>query len=181
MKRFILAAVIVVFAWLGLFSVPAAAQNTYPYMAPNYGPGYQTPLSPYLNLLLPGDPGVNYYGLVQPLFQARQSSNVTAQTIQSLMNQLPQPPGIFAEDFNAPMSATGHPTAINNTGSYFSTLTGQPFVSEGALAARQIGMGRGGAMGGYRGGMGGMGMGMGMGGRAGVWPNMRTGMGMFGR
>jgi hypothetical protein len=203
MKRFILAAFPVAFT-LALTTTPAMAQNIYPYQAPRYGPGWQTPLSPYLNLLLPGNTAVNYYGLVEPLFQARQFGNITTQTLQGILNQFPEPPGIMAEDLNASLTATGHPTAINYTGSRFSTLTGLPFVSEGAFAQRRMGMGGGmGGQMGYRGGMGatgmggmgmggmgmggmgmgGMGMGgMGMGGMgAGVWPNMRTGMGGMGR
>jgi hypothetical protein len=180
MKRFILAALTVLFAWLGLSAIPAAAQNIYPYQAPRYGPGWQTPLSPYLNLLLPGNTAVNYYGLVEPLFQARRYRNVNDLTLQGIMNQIPEPPGIVAEDFNAPLGSTGHPTAFNFTGSYFNnTPMGQPV---GVISPqRRMGVGGGmmGPAGGYRGGLG-MG-GMGMGGGGGVWPNMRTGMGQFGR
>lgn len=188
MKRFILAALVVLLAWLGLAAVPAAAQNIFPYQQPRYGPGWSTPLSPYLNLLIPGNAAINYYGLVEPQFQRRQYANQLNQTISGIINQLPQPPGIMAEeDLNAPMPGTGHPTAVNYTGTYFSTLNGQPFASEGAYSQRRMGMG-GGMMGpggrpGMMGGGGGMmgmmrpGMGMGMG-AAGTWPNMRTGMGM---
>src|SRR6516165_6138325 len=123
MKRFVLAALAVPLAWLGVAAAPAAAQNIYPYQAPRYGPGWQTPLSPYLNLLIPGNTAVNYYALVEPQFQRRQYQNITSLTLQGIMNQLPSPPGIpLEEDLNAPMPATGHPTAINYTGSYFSTL-----------------------------------------------------------
>lgn len=195
MKRFTLAAPTLLFLWLTLSAVPAAAQNIYPYQAPSYGPGYQTPLSPYLNLLLPGNTAVNYYGLVQPLFQARQYRNMNNLTLQGIMSQIPEPPGIFAEDLNAPMPSTGHPTAVNYTGSYFSTLTGQPFVSVGAFAQqRRTGGGAAGPVGGGRGGMGMMGMRGGMGltsymrpgfntgmSGGGVWPNMRSGIGQFGR
>ncbi|MGH7172705.1 MAG: hypothetical protein ACRELG_20685 [Gemmataceae bacterium] len=181
MKRLIRAAVAVLLAWLGLAAVPAVAQNTYPYQAPAYGAGWQTPLSPYLRMLLPGNTAVNYYSLVQPQFQQRQFRNQTNQTIQGLLNQIPPPPGITEEDVNRPMNATGHPTVFNYTGSYFSTLTGQPFVGEGT-SMQQGRMGAaGGAMrpGGRPSAMMGMrGSGVtGMGG--GIWPNMRSGM--FGR
>jgi hypothetical protein len=183
MKRFILAALAVLLAWLGLPAVPASAQNIYPYQAPRYGPGWQTPLSPYLNLLIPGNAAVNYYALVEPQFQRRQYRNQLNLTLQGVINQLPQPPGIVEEDFNAPMPATGHPTAINTTGSYFSTLLGQPYAGEGAfMQQRRTGaggmMGAGGRPMGM--GMGGMGMGGVMGG-AGIWPNIRPGMGALGR
>lgn len=192
MKRLILAAFAVLSAWLGLAVVPASAQNIYPYQAPGYGPGYQTPLSPYLRLLIPGNTAVNYYSLVQPQFQQRQFQNQTNQTIQGMLNQIPQPPGIFEEELNAqlnaPLNSTGHPTTFNYTGSYFNTLRGLPITGEGTYMQQRSGMGMAGGRGpgagtmGMRGGMmgmrgmGGMG-GMGMGG--GTWPNMRTGM--FGR
>jgi hypothetical protein len=185
MKRFILAAFAVFSTWLGLAAVPAAAQNIYPYQQPMFRPGWTTPLSPYLNLLIPGNAAVNYYALVEPQFQRRQYRNIMNQTVQGLINQLPQPPGIMSEeDFNAPMPATGHPTAFNYTGSYFTTLTGQPIPSLGTYSQRT--MGGGGMMGAGRrpGTMGGMTSymrpGMGAGG-AGTWPNMRPGMGPAGR
>lgn len=189
MKRFILATLTVLFVWLGLSAVPAAAQNIYPYQAPRYGPGWQTPLSPYLNLLLPGNTAVNYYGLVEPLFTARQYRNINDMTIQGILNQIPEPPGIVAEDLNAPLNSTGHPTAFNFTGSYFnSTQMGQGQMYAGASPQRRPGMGGMGPMGAGRGGVGMMGLGgmrpgfsTGMTGGGGVWPNMRTGIGQFGR
>ena len=186
MKRFILARLAVLSTWLGLAAVPAAAQNVFPYQQPQFRPGWQTPLSPYLNMLIPGNTAINYYALTEPQFQRRQNYNQMNQTIQGIINQLPQGPGIMSEeDFNAPMTATGHPTAVNYTGSYFSTLNGQPFASEGAYSQRRMGAG-GGMMGpGGRPGMMGMGGGLmgamrpGMGlGAAGTWPNMRSGMGI---
>jgi hypothetical protein len=171
MTRFVLAALTVLFNWLGLASGPAAAQNIYPYMPPRYGPGWQTPLSPYLNLLIPGNTAVNYYALVEPQFQARRYQNITSQTLQGIINQLPPPPGYVEPDINAPLASTGHPTAFNYTGSYFnSTMTGQPLVS--GFAQRSPAAGRG-AMG--AGGGGGMMGGGGMGG-AGIWPNSRPGI-----
>lgn len=185
MNRFVLTPLAVLLSWFCLTVAPVSAQNIYPYQAPRYGLGWQTPLSPYLNLLIPGNTAVNYYALVEPQFERRQYRNVMSQTIQGMLNQYPVPPGIIPEqELDSPMPATGHPTVFNYTGSYFSTLTGQPFVGEGALARRTTGTG-GGMMGAGRGvgsgggmmrGMGG-GM-MGMGGGAGVWPNMRPGMGM---
>jgi hypothetical protein len=182
MKRFILVTLAVVSAWLGFAAMPAEAQNIYPYMQPRFQYGWQTPLSPYLNLLIPGNTAVNYYALVEPQFQRRQYFNQMSQTVQGILNQLPQPPGIMPEeDFNAPMPATGHPTAINYTGQYFSTLMGQPYVSTGAYASAQRRMGMMGP--GMRPGIGGGGIysymrpGMGMG-AAGTWPNMRPGMGL---
>lgn len=178
MKRFVMAMLAVVLSWLGLAVAPAGAQNIYPYQAPRYGPGWQTPLSPYLNLLIPGNTAVNYYALVEPQFQRRQYRNVMSQTIQGLLTQYPEPPGIMPEqDLDSPMPATGHPTAFNYTGTYFNTLTGQSVPSEGGFAGRRMGAGtstmgagRGTGVGATR-GMGGV---MGMGSGAGVFPNMRS-------
>jgi hypothetical protein len=195
MKRFILAPSVVLLCWLGFAAVPAAAQNTYPYMPPRYGPGWTTPLSPYLNMLIPGNPAVNYFGLTQPLFQQRQFANQTTLTLQGILNQYPPSPEVIeGEEAYAPLNATGHPTAINYTGSYFSTLLGQPYTGVGSLQIRRTGVGMAGAgrgamgMGGMGGmmGMGGMGGMMGMGGMGmgggGMWPNTaRPGMGPGGR
>jgi hypothetical protein len=203
MKHLILATLAVLFAWLGLAAGPVAAQNTYPFQAPNFSPGWQTPLSPYLNMLLPGNTAINYFALTQPQFQQRQYQNQTNMTIQGILGQIQPPPGITDEELNAylslPLRSTGHPTAINYTGSYFSTLMGYPYTGEGMMLRRMgmgggmmgaggrsmgmggMGMGMGGmgmggmGMGGM--GMGGMGMGMGMGGMG----SMRSPGGMFGR
>jgi hypothetical protein len=118
MKRFILA---LFTALLGLLaaSSSASAQFTYPLQGAQRYPGWQTPLSPYLNMLIPGDPAVNYFALVQPEFQRRQDRGVIYNSLQSLGAQLPQRPGIAEEEFNAPLRSTGHPTAFGYTGSYF--------------------------------------------------------------
>src|SRR5579875_1140256 len=176
MKRFIFATLAVFFVWLGAATGPAAAQNTYPYQQPMFRPGWSTPLSPYLRMLVPGNAAVNYYGLVEPQFRNREYRAVMNQTIQGLINEMPEPPGILLEEeLNGPMRATGHPTAFNYTGSYFTTLTGQPMASLGGYGQRAAGGGRMMGM-----GMGMMRAGMGMGG-AGTWPNMRPGMGPMGR
>jgi hypothetical protein len=207
MKHLSLAPLAVLLVWLGRSAAPAAAQNVYPYMQPRYGPGWSTPMSPYLNLLVPGNTAVNYYTLVQPLEQARQYRNVLGQTLQGIVTQLPPPPGIVpGQEFNAPMMAAGHPTAFGYTGTYFGNIAGQSITT--AMPQRRAGAGGGamgyggrmgmggmggmggmpgmGGMGGMMGGMGGMMGGMGgmmggMGGGAGVWPNMMPSMGMPGR
>lgn len=178
MKRFALSPLAVALVWLSWAAIPAAAQNVYPYQAPRYGPGWQTPLSPYLNMLIPGNAAVNYFALVEPQFQRRQYFNQLNMTVQGLINQLPPPPGIMEDvDLDAPMPATGHPTAVNYTGGYFGTLTGQPYTGVGALAIRRTGgatMGPGGRPG-MMGGMGGA-MRPGMGGGS-NWTTTRPGMG----
>jgi hypothetical protein len=179
MKRSILAPLAALIAWLVVAACPVAAQNIYPYQTPPFRYGYQTPLSPYLNLLIPGNTAVNYYALVEPQFQRRQQFNLINNQLQTLaVNQIPPPPGAVEVDPTAPLPGTGHPVAYNYTGSMFNNvMLGQSAV--GALP----GGGRPGA--GQRPGyspmrapgMGGMG---GSGGSAGVWPNMRPQYGMPG-
>ena len=170
MKRILLAPVAVLLAWLTLGSTPASAQYTYPFSPPLYGPGYQTQLSPYLNLLRGGNPAANFYAGVVPEMQRRQDRNAVYGSLQALTMQFPAPPGINEEDYDAPMYSTGHPTAFNYTGMYFnSSMMGQGSMNP---YSRRMGMGQ-------RQGMGGMG-GMG-GGGGGVWPNMNQQMGGMGR
>src|SRR6516165_10061769 len=99
MKRSLLASFAALLGLLAAYS-PVSAQFTYPFQAGQRYPGWQTPLSPYLNLLRPGNPAVNYYGLVEPEFQRRQDRGVIYNSLQSLANQLPQRPGIMEEEFN---------------------------------------------------------------------------------
>lgn len=120
MKRLILAPFAALLACLTLGSAPASAQFTYPFRPPQYGPGYQTQLSPYLNLLRGGDPAANYFIGVVPEFQRRQDRNALYSSVQGLANQIPLPPGITDRDIDVPLSSAGHPTAFGYTGSYFS-------------------------------------------------------------
>jgi hypothetical protein len=119
MKRFILAPSAALFVLMAVGVVPAAAQNTYPYMPPRFGPGYQTQLSPYLRMLIPGDQAINYFSLVLPEFQRRQDRNQFQMQIQGLTNLLPPRPGITDRDIDTPLPSTGHPTAFGYTGTYF--------------------------------------------------------------
>lgn len=188
MKRILVTPFAVLMAWLILGCIPASAQYTYPFRPPQYGPGYQTQLSPYLNMLRPGDPAVNFYTGVLPEVQRRQDRNAVFGSLQGLTMQFPAPPGINEEDYDAPMYSTGHPTAFNYTGMYFnSSMMGQgsmsPYSRRMGMGQQRRGMGMGGmGMGGM--GMGGMGMGgMGMGGMGGggSWPNMNQQGGGMGR
>ncbi|HEY7425317.1 MAG TPA: hypothetical protein VH682_13880 [Gemmataceae bacterium] len=119
MKRFVLASL----ALLALNSL-ASAQFTYPLRGAQRYPGWQTPLSPYLNMLRPGDASINYFALVQPEFQRRRDRNIMYNSLQSMGNMLPQPPGLREEEFDAPLVSTGHPTAFGYTGGYFGGGTG---------------------------------------------------------
>ncbi len=133
MKRLILAPLAALLGLLVLNVAPAAAQNVYPFQPPRYGPGYQTPLSPYLNFLRGGDPAANYFLGVQPEFQRRQDRNQIYGSIQGISNLLPRRPGIFEEDIDRPLPSSGHPTAFGYTGSYFGSANqmgrtpGNPF------------------------------------------------------
>jgi hypothetical protein len=134
MKRFILTSLTASLALLSLAVLPASAQFTYPFQPPRFGPGYQTQLSPYLNLLRGGDPAANYYIGVVPEFQRRQDRNMIYGTLQGMQNQLPAPPRVRETDIDQPLPSTGHPTAFGYTGSYFGGPTqgarspGNPFA-----------------------------------------------------
>jgi hypothetical protein len=127
MKRFTLAA-LAAFAALAAAS-EARAQNTYPYLPPQYGPYYQTPLSPYLNFLRGGDPAANYFLGVLPEFQRRENANQFRAQIGNLQiltaplrNPLTEPPEITR--IPKKLGPAGHPTAFGYTGTFFGT--GQP-------------------------------------------------------
>jgi len=71
--------------------------------------------SPYLNLNRAGTPAaVNYYGLVRPELQFRQS----IQNLQGAVAANQQAIGVQAE-VTGMVSATGHPTQFLNYGGYF--------------------------------------------------------------
>jgi hypothetical protein len=122
MKRFTLAA-LVTFAAL---AAPrhARAQITYPYQAPQYGPFYQTQLSPYLNFLRGGDPAANYFLGVIPEFQRRENANqFRAQigSLQAVTAPLRNPLAEAPEYTRVPrgLPPAGHPTAFGYTGTFF--------------------------------------------------------------
>lgn len=127
MKRFI----VLPLALVALAASRAPAQNTYPYMPPRFGPGWHTPLSPYLNLLIPGNSAVDYYSLTLPQIQRRQLRNQMFGQLQGLNNMLPPRPQLTQQELFAPLASTGHPTAFGYTGSYFGGPTmgspGSPF------------------------------------------------------
>jgi hypothetical protein len=122
----------------------ARAQNTYPYLPPQFGPGYQTPLSPYLNFLRGGDPAANYFLGVLPEFQRRQDRNqfrVQIGNLQGLTAPLRlNPLGEFdVADIPRTLSATGHPAGFGYTGPYFAGSPGGMMGPRpGAPQARQF-------------------------------------------
>src|SRR5262249_8648545 len=75
------------------------------------------PYSPYLNLLRPGNPAINYYGLVRPQFDFRQQ-------IQGLQ-QLTAPATLEAQTANT-LPTTGHPVQFLNYSHYFGGAINRP-------------------------------------------------------
>lgn len=84
---------------------------------PRVGPTNRPAVSPYLNLLRPGNsPGVNYYGLVRPQMEFRNN-------IQNLQQQVTTNQQAIAglnDAVNTGIPVTGHSTSFLNTGGYFS-------------------------------------------------------------
>src|SRR5262249_5946387 len=114
MKRTLTSAALFVVA---LVATPAHAQ--YP-LGPATGPGYNPPVSPYLNLVRRGtDPAINYFGLVRPEIAFQRS-------ISSLQQQVNTVGAMTAADAQANYQlATGHPIVFNNYSHYFGgSLTG---------------------------------------------------------
>jgi hypothetical protein len=123
MKRFGFAAVGACLIQLAVSSGPALAQPPVP-------GGYSRPpaFSPYLNLARGGSAALNYYGLVRPELQFRQSllnlSNNVAANQQAI------------GDVSAGLGATpltGHPTQFMNLGGYF--------MNNGSMGAGGYGFG----------------------------------------
>jgi hypothetical protein len=124
MKRFLLTSLAALIGMALGTAGAARAQNTYPYLPPAYGPGYQTQLSPYLNFLRGGDPAANYFLGVLPEFRDRQFINQTRSQIgglQILTAPLRTPAEVISEgDIPRSLQASGHPTAFGYTGTFFS-------------------------------------------------------------
>jgi hypothetical protein len=100
MSRYLLG--FIVFA---VFCGPAAAQQ--------FGQSNQPAVSPFLNILRPGNsPGFNYYGLVRPQMQFQND-------IQNLQNQTMTNRAAIADINGMLVPTTGHSTYFLNTGNYF--------------------------------------------------------------
>lgn len=138
MKRFILAPLAALLGLLFLSSL-ASAQFAGPIQGAVRYPGWQTPLSPYLNMLRGGDPAANYFIGVLPEFQRRQDRNTMYPAIQGLANQLPPRPGGFERDVDTPLGSTGHPVAFGYTGGYFGGPAGMTRPTSNAFPQRQAG------------------------------------------
>jgi hypothetical protein len=114
MKRTVTTAVLLV---LALSSAPARAQfQPGPLGAPA---GYRPPVSPYLNLLRPGDPAINYYGIVRPELSFQRSLIGLQQQVNAVGAQA------TADTQGLGLVSTGHPIVFNNYSHYYGVpLTG---------------------------------------------------------
>lgn len=115
----------------GMLAVAAPAAAQYPAsVGGQYGnqpqgafqPRVGQPVSPYLNLLRGGDPGVNYYNFVRPFTQPQ--AGVTPTTPPSLASAY-APEDVFL-DPQDPLSRwprpTGHPAGFTSYQMYFNTF-----------------------------------------------------------
>jgi hypothetical protein len=92
---------------------PAQAQYVPPQVSP-YGTGG---ISPYLNLLRPGNPAVNFYGLVAPQIQQQAQIGLLQQQTQ----QLAQRQSVVAPPTNQAQVTTGHQTRFMQYNQYFNS------------------------------------------------------------
>jgi hypothetical protein len=113
---------------LGIGFGPARARAQA--VPPRGVPGYASPVvSPYLNLLRRGsDPAVNYYGLVRPEVEFRNSIQSLQQQVTTLGTET------TAEQGAAALPPTGHPTRFRDYSRYFAR-TGAVGVTGAAPAA----------------------------------------------
>jgi hypothetical protein len=102
---------------LGMTSSVQAQQ----YVPPQTSPFFRPALSPYLNLALPGQAGINYYGIVRPQLAYNQSIG-QLQTGQQLLNA-----ELLANTTDATGQntlTTGHPAVFMNYSHYYGNRIG---------------------------------------------------------
>jgi hypothetical protein len=106
----------------------ASAQNPYqsqgrfqPLQRPQYGPGYQPLLNPYLNLLRGGNTAANYFLGTIP----EQVRRENAQAFQTEITDLNVREQTLSEELPRPRSPvpTGTYALVNNTGGYFNNTS----------------------------------------------------------
>ena len=113
MRAFLLACLLAALA-LASQSERASAQFT---PGQPYQP-YRPLVSPYLNLARPGNPGINYFGLVKPQIDVNRQLQQLQQQQQLQQTQLGM--GFPQEDGSlAPYAITGHATSFFNYGHYY--------------------------------------------------------------
>jgi hypothetical protein len=95
-------------------------------------PGYRTPpVSPYLNLLRAGsDPAINYYGLVRPEIEFRNSIQNLQQQVETVNTQINA-----GGDVVNGLPVTGHPVQFFNYSHYYPTRAGGGTAFGGARQA----------------------------------------------
>ncbi len=140
MRRQLLASL----ASLGLLGLLAAgpARAQMPYSQPMVNPYYRPPISPYLNLALPGNTAINYYGLVRPQVQAMNAINQLQGQV--LQNQQ----ALYAAEAYGPqqLPVTGHAAGFQNHQAYF-----QNWRTRGGLGSPTVPGGYGAGAPGYAG------------------------------
>jgi hypothetical protein len=107
-----------VFLFVSLGMARAQATN---YARPYPGPGSVPALSPYLNLVRPGNPAVNYYLGVLPEIERRVADVQFGAAIQDLQRQVGTLQGLEYEDLLTGLPPTGHGAVFNSYGTYFNT------------------------------------------------------------
>ena len=103
---------VVALGFLAYFATASQAQ--YPNMPGMGGQVGRPAVSPYLNIIRGGDPGINYYGLVRPQVAA-------AKAFQSLGDNIVA----LEASANQPLQ-TGHTSSFMTHYRYFGTSVGRP-------------------------------------------------------
>lgn len=99
---------------LGVLAVNASLGQVPPGYPPSYNP-VRPSYSPYLNLLRPGNPAVNYYGLVRPEMETLNFLNQVERQVTRLQNT---PQTIITPG----LPPTGHTVGFMNASRYFLTF-----------------------------------------------------------
>ena len=132
--------VLAILALLGLFG-SGQARAQFGYTRPQTSPFNQPAVSPYLNLLHGGNPGVNYNTLVRPQIDTgraiQQLQSQVNQDQQILMGQLSAAPAGF--DPNAALPLTGHPAQFMNYAHYFNAGSGRPGSTQTSTSGQPLG------------------------------------------
>src|SRR5262249_24620577 len=115
-----------------------------PYVPPATSPFARPVVSPYVNLALPGNPGINYSGLVRPQLQGITAINQLQTQYAALDQQLLAPQAAGTTGY--PL-VTGHRSAFLNHYAYFQnwrtgtgTLTGYPTPGYGTTGFGTTGL-----------------------------------------
>jgi len=115
-----------------------------PYVPPATSPFARPVVSPYVNLGLPGNPGINYFGLVRPQIQATAAFNQLQTQYTTLDQQLLASQAGGATGY--PL-VTGHRSAFLNHYAYFQnwrtgtgTLAGYPGTGYGTTGFGTTGL-----------------------------------------